>query len=58
MHIPSLILREQAHFQSRVYERLLAAYTAFFSEVAVARHACIHVGSVVVSRVFCLHASG
>ena len=52
MHIPSLILREPTHFQSRVYEQLPAAHTAFFSEVTVARHACIHVVRVVVARCF------
>ena len=44
MHISSHILKEQVHFQSRVCELFLAAYTAFSSQVAIARHPYIHVG--------------
>ena len=58
MHIPSHIPREHVHLQPRVCKRLLAADTAFPYEVAVRRHTCFHVGSVVVARMFRLHASG
>ena len=44
MHISSHILKEQVHFQSRVCELFLAAYTAFSSQVAIAWHPYIHVG--------------